>query len=165
MAQVITGRTSWFGGPHDSMNTGTAIGLPDTARGIAVYNQSTLGGYWRVRWPNGRVSVERQIDIGPSPTGGRKIDFTSAAIQANGYTENNYPTDAVATIEYLGKNASNAQQSTQAPQAAQAPAQGVSQQSRPAFRDVFKNSVIQNSKAPGVGMDAFKQALKRVGGV
>ena len=99
----ITGRTSWFGGPNDSMNTGTAIGLPDTARGIAVYNQSTLGGYWRVHWPNGRVSVERQIDIGPSPTGGRKIDFTSAAIQANGYTENSYPTDSMATIEYLGK--------------------------------------------------------------
>jgi hypothetical protein len=40
-----------------------------------------------------------------------------------------------------------------------------SQDSRPAFRDVFKNSVLQNSKAPGVGMDAFRQALKRVGGV
>jgi len=160
MAQVITGKTSWFGGPNDGENTGTALGLPDTVRGLAVYNRSTLGGYWRVHWPNGRVSVERQVDIGPAPWTRRKIDFTSAALKANGYTEQNFPTDSQATIEYLGKNASNAQQSSQP---AQAPAQ--SQQSRPAFRDVFKNSVLQNSKAPSAGMDAFKQALKRVGGI
>jgi hypothetical protein len=114
-----------------------------------------------VHWPNGRVSVERQVDIGPAPWTRRKIDFTSAALRANGYTEQNFPTDSKATIEYLGKNKPSGSDQAQAP--AQVSAQA--QQSRPAFRDVFKNSVLQNSKAPSVGMDAFRQALKRVGGV
>jgi hypothetical protein len=157
MSTVITGQTSWFGGPNDKQNTGTALGLPDTVRGLAVYNRSTLGGYWRVKWPNGRVSVERQVDIGPAPWTRRKIDFTSAALRANGYTEQNFPTDSKATIEYLGKNKPSEQD--------QAPAQSSQQQSRPAFRDVFKNSVLQNTKAPSVGLDAFRQALKKVGGV
>lgn len=109
MATVITGKTSWFGGPNDGENTGTALGLPDTVRGLAVYNRSTLGGYWRVHWPNGRVTVERQVDIGPAPWTNRKIDFTSAAIRAAGYSEKNFPTDSQATIEYLGKDASVAQ--------------------------------------------------------
>jgi len=100
----ITGRTSWFGGPNDKQNIGTALGLPDTVRGLAVYNRSTLGGYWRVRWPNGKTTVERQVDIGPAPWTKRKIDFTSAAIKAAGYSERNFPTDSQATIEYLGKN-------------------------------------------------------------
>ncbi|NBT35566.1 MAG: hypothetical protein EBT03_08520 [Betaproteobacteria bacterium] len=72
-------------------------------RGLAVYNRKTLGGYWRVQWPNGRTTVERQVDIGPAPWTHRSIDFTSAAIRAAGYTEKNYPTDAKATITYLGK--------------------------------------------------------------
>ncbi|CAB4171609.1 hypothetical protein UFOVP1346_22 [uncultured Caudovirales phage] len=100
----VTGGISWFGGPNDKMNTGTALGLPDTTRGIAVYNQKTLGGYWKVKWPNGKVTVERQVDIGPAPWTNRKIDFTSSAIKAAGYTESNFPTDKQATIEYLGKN-------------------------------------------------------------
>jgi len=101
---TLSGKTSWFGGPNDKQNTGTALGLPDTVRGLAVYNRATLGGYWRVQWPNGRTSVERQVDIGPAPWTHRSIDFTSAAIRANGYSEKNYPTDARATITYLGKN-------------------------------------------------------------
>jgi len=103
MPTTLSGKTSWFGGPNDSQNTGTALGLPDTVRGLAVYNRKTLGGYWRVQWPNGRTSVERQVDIGPAPWTHRSIDFTSAAIRANGYTEQNFPTDARATITYLGK--------------------------------------------------------------
>jgi hypothetical protein len=113
MSPTITGKTSWFGGPNDKENTGTALGLPDTARGIAVYNQQTLGGYWQVKWPNGKVTVERQIDIGPAPWTNRKIDFTSTAIKNAGYTEANFPTDATATITYLGKNPSVAQRQTQ----------------------------------------------------
>ena len=156
MAQVITGKTSWFGGPNDGENTGTALGLPDTVRGLAVYNRSTLGGYWRVHWPNGRVSVERQVDIGPAPWTNRKIDFTSAAIRAAGYTESNFPTDSTATIEYLGKNPNNAQATTEV-----AP-QPTKQASKTPFRDVFRNTLIGNSKAPSASMDAFRQALKRV---
>ena len=113
MSPSITGKVSWFGGPNDKENTGTALGLPDTARGIAVYNQQTLGGYWQVKWPNGKVTVEKQIDIGPAPWTNRKIDFTSTAIKNAGYTESNFPTDASATITYLGKSPSVAQQQTQ----------------------------------------------------
>lgn len=156
MAQVITGKTSWFGGPNDNQNTGTALGLPDTVRGLAVYNRSTLGGYWRVHWPNGRVTVERQVDIGPAPWTNRKIDFTSAAIRAAGYSEKNFPTDSTATIEYLGKDPSNAQGSSQP---ASQPSQAAS---KTPFRDVFRNTLIGNSKAPSANMDAFRQALKRV---
>lgn len=138
MAIKITGRTSWFGGPNDNQNTGTALGLSDNARGIAVYNRQTLGGFWRVHWPNGRVSVERQIDIGPSPSVNRKIDFTSAAIRANGYTEQNYPTDHPATIEYLGKNGT------------------VSGSSAPALNSI----AAARSKAPqGLVRDSLSQGL------
>lgn len=102
--QKITGKSSWFGGPNDPMNQGTALGVPDTTRGIAVYQRSTLGGYWQLKWPNGKVTNERQIDIGPAPSTGRKVDITSATLRYGGYNENNYPTDATVTITYLGKN-------------------------------------------------------------
>lgn len=143
----ITGKTSWFGGPNDNQNTGTALGLPDTTRGLAVYNRSTLGGYWRVHWPNGRVSVERQVDIGPAPWTNRKIDFTSAALKANGYTEQNFPTDSQATIEYLGKNASVAQQAQDSSQSAQQSGVAAARSIAPKglLRDGFTQSLIKNS--------------------
>ena len=37
------------------------------------------------------------------------------------------------------------------------------QQSKTPFRDIFKNTLISNTKAPSANMDAFKQALRRVG--
>jgi len=138
--KTISGKTSWFGGPNDRENTGTALGLPDTVRGLAVYNQSTLGGYWRVRWPNGRVSIERQVDIGPAPWTGRKIDFTSAAIRANGYTEQNFPTDSRATIEYLGKNKPSQQALPSA--ASSSSPRATSASSKPVGASLFKNSLI-----------------------
>ena len=138
--KTIRGKTSWFGGPNDRENTGTALGLPDTVRGLAVYNQSTLGGYWRVRWPNGRVSIERQVDIGPAPWTGRKIDFTSAAIRANGYTEQNFPTDSRATIEYLGKNKPSQQALPSA--ASSSSPRATSASSKPVGASLFKNSLI-----------------------
>lgn len=102
----IQGRISWFGGPHDSSDSGhTASGGTTAEPGIAVYNHATLGGYWRVRMPNGRSAVVRQTDIGPAPSTGRKLDFTYSVLPHLGYSEGNFPTNAEATAEYLGRNA------------------------------------------------------------
>lgn len=87
-----SGRASWFGGANDSMNTGTALGLPDTAPGIALLNQSTLGKYFRVVSPQGRWRKLRQIDIGPAAWTGKILDITSAALKYFGYNERNFPT-------------------------------------------------------------------------
>jgi hypothetical protein len=86
------GKASWFGGPNDSMNIGTALGLPDTVPGIAMLNQSTLGKYFNVYAPNGRWHKERQVDIGPATYAGRILDITSAALSHFGYNESNFPT-------------------------------------------------------------------------
>lgn len=87
-----SGLASWFGGANDSMNTGTALGLPDTAPGIALLNQSTLGKYFRVVSPQGRWRKLRQIDIGPAAWTGKILDITSAALKYFGYNERNFPT-------------------------------------------------------------------------
>lgn len=106
MALTVRGRASYFGGPNDSMNTGTALGLPDTAVGVAVRpggsfmsGRKTLGGYWRVK-VQGKTFVIRQIDIGPHERTGRKVDFTAAALKKYGLKD---PTDQTVTAVYLGK--------------------------------------------------------------
>lgn len=86
------GKASFFGGPNDSMNTGTALGLPDTVPGIALYNQPTLGKYFNVYSPQGRWHKERQIDIGPAGWTGKILDITSAALSHFGFNERNFPT-------------------------------------------------------------------------
>jgi hypothetical protein len=86
------GKASFFGGPNDSMNTGTALGLPDTAPGIALMNQPTLGKYFNVYSPQGRWHKERQIDIGPAGWTGKILDITSAALKHFGFNERNFPT-------------------------------------------------------------------------
>lgn len=86
------GKASFFGGPNDSMNTGTALGLPDTAPGIALMNQATLGKYFNVYSPQGRWHKERQIDIGPAGWTGKILDITSAALNHFGFNESNFPT-------------------------------------------------------------------------
>jgi cell wall-associated NlpC family hydrolase len=101
----ISGRISWFGGPDDPSAGGTpASGIPISHPGIAVYNTHTLGGYWLVKMPNGRQAVLQQTDLGPAPWTGRKIDFTYSALPELGYTEQNFPTDALAHATYLGKS-------------------------------------------------------------
>lgn len=87
-----SGRASWFGGPNDGMNTGTAIGVPDTTPGIALYNQGTLRKYFDVESPQGRRARLQQIDFGPAPWTGKVLDITSAALSAFGFNEKNFPT-------------------------------------------------------------------------
>jgi hypothetical protein len=103
---ALTGKGSWFGGPGDSSDSGhTANGETTKTPGIAVYNHGTLGGYWRVRAPNGKVAVLKQTDIGPAPWTGRKIDVTYSALNKFGFNEGNFPTDSQFSAEYLGRNA------------------------------------------------------------
>jgi hypothetical protein len=101
----LRGRVSWFGGPNDSMaGPTTATGLPVTHPGIAVYNTATKGGWWWVRFPNGRAAILQQTDVGPAPWTHRVVDVLYSALPAIGYTEGNFPTNAEVTAHYLGKS-------------------------------------------------------------
>lgn len=101
---TLSGTASWFGGPHDpESGPTTASGKPVSAGGIAVYNEATLGGYWRVTFPNGHQAVLQQTDIGPAPWTGRLIDVSYASLSAAGYSESSFPTNGAVRAEYLGK--------------------------------------------------------------
>lgn len=101
---AIAGKVSWFGGPSDSTDSGhTANGETTKTPGIAVYNHGTLGGYWRVKAPNGKTAVLKQTDIGPAPWTGRKIDVTYSALNKFGFNEHDFPTDSHFEAEYLGR--------------------------------------------------------------
>jgi murein DD-endopeptidase MepM/ murein hydrolase activator NlpD len=116
----LSGKVSWFGGPNDpSSGPTTASGASVKEPGIAVYDKSTLGGYWRVTAPNGRTAVLKQTDLGPAPWTGRKVDVTYSALGQLGYNEHDFPTDSVVKASYLGKNrpATEAQIQTQQTQA------------------------------------------------
>jgi hypothetical protein len=102
---AITGKVSWFGGPNDpSSGPTTASGSPIAAGGIAVYNHSTLGGYWRLSFPNGRTVIEKQTDIGPAPWTGRAFDVAYSSLAGAGYSESDFPTNATVKAVYLGKS-------------------------------------------------------------
>lgn len=99
------GRTSWYGGPRDSQdNDRPALpGASNKNPGIAVYNRRTLGGWWRVVFPNGRSLVLQQTDLGPAPWTGKKVDVNYTAVKAAGYTEGSYPTGAQVEYHFLGR--------------------------------------------------------------
>lgn len=100
----IEGKVSWFGGKGDPTDSGhTADGETTATPGIAVYNHGTLGGYWRVKAPNGKTVVLKQTDIGPAPWTGRKIDVTYSALGKFGFNEHDFPTDSHFQAEYLGR--------------------------------------------------------------
>lgn len=99
------GRTSWYGGPNDRLDNDkpALAGASNRNPGIAVYNRKTLGGWWRVVFPNGRSLVLQQTDIGPAPWTGKKVDVNYTAVRRAGYTESNYPTGGTVEYHYLGK--------------------------------------------------------------
>lgn len=146
----LAGKVSWFGGPGDPTDSGhTANGETTKTPGIAVYNHGTLGGYWRVKAPNGKTVVLKQTDIGPAPWTGRKIDVTYSALNKFGFNEGNFPTDAQFQAEYLGRTAPKEGQAQlpRRPAAAQAPALPAPNKTTetldlPAFEKARKASVV-----------------------
>src|SRR5438270_13697291 len=76
---VISGAASFF----NDGTTATGVSAATTP-GIAVLNQSTLGGYWLVRMPNGHAFLAKQIDYGPS-IAGRILDFSGPLAKAVGF--------------------------------------------------------------------------------
>jgi hypothetical protein len=101
----LTGRVSWFGGPHDPTTWPmTASGQPTSTPGIAVYDTATLGGYWQIQLPNHHLAVLPQTDIGPAPWTGRMLDVTYSALPDLGYDTQSFPTDATISAVYLGKS-------------------------------------------------------------
>lgn len=89
------GKYKWVDG-GDAPNS-AALGCPDDAQGVSFYDRKTLGTWFNVRAPNGKVSIEQQTDIGPHPRTGRKIDIAAAAAERFGYSPRNFPTDGIFT--------------------------------------------------------------------
>lgn len=113
---IQSGRMSWFGqygygrysdGLHrhvwrDSGDNGlNASGLAQMVPGIALMERRTLGHWFEVEL-NGRVFLVRQVDIGPHPRTGRKIDINAPLSDMAGYTPRNFPTDRVIRWRHVG---------------------------------------------------------------
>lgn len=144
----LAGKVSWFGGPADSTDSGhTANGETTKTPGIAVYNHGTLGGYWRVKAPNGKTAVLKQTDIGPAPWTGRKIDVTYSALNKFGFNEHDFPTDSHFEAEYLGRKApKEVAQATSTPATAKLPGLGSQPTGetldKPAFEAAQKKAIL-----------------------
>ena len=113
---VQKGRSSWFGqygyGPYndgqhrhvwrDSGDNGrNASGLAQTVPGIALYDRRTLGHWFEVEL-NGRTFLVRQVDHGPHPRTGRKIDINAPLSDMAGWSPRNFPTDSIVKWRYVG---------------------------------------------------------------
>ena len=98
-----SGKGSWYSqlrGIHDWVDTGdkpnsNALGVPDAAQGISFMNSQSLGEWFEVQAPNGKVQIEQQTDIGPHPRTGRLIDISAAAAERFGYSPRDFPTDGI----------------------------------------------------------------------
>ena len=114
---VQAGKTSWFGqygygkynnGKHKHVwrdtgdNGKNASGLPQTTPGIAIYNRKTLGDWYEVELKGKKYKV-RQVDIGPAPWTGRKIDINAPLADMAGWNPKNFPTDSVVKYRHIGK--------------------------------------------------------------
>ena len=93
-------------------NAGSAVALSGGSLanpGIAVYTDSSLGGWWKIVAPDGKGAILQQIDYGPSasgPRGRRIVDIDSVAARSVfALPEGNaFPTDQGNwTIQYMGK--------------------------------------------------------------
>ncbi len=115
---IKSGKTSWFGqygygrynnGKHTHVwrdtgdNGKNASGLPQTTPGIAIYDRKTLGHWYEVELKGKKYKV-RQVDIGPAPWTGRKIDINAPLADMAGWSPKNFPTDSTVKYRYLGKN-------------------------------------------------------------
>ncbi len=99
---TITGRMTWFGGPHDPSAQGApASGLGWRSDGMSFYNYGSLGHQWQIHFPWGQVLNMTQIDIGPAPWTGNPFDIAFSAIPNTPYSSANWP-NPIVTGTYQG---------------------------------------------------------------
>jgi LysM repeat protein len=99
---TITGRMTWFGGPHDRSAQGApASGLGWRSDGMSFYNYGSLGHQWLIRFPWGQALNMTQIDIGPAPWTGNPFDIAFSAIPNTPYSWSNWP-NPIVTGTYEG---------------------------------------------------------------
>jgi hypothetical protein len=82
---VITGLSSWYGGPCDKEdNNRTASGVPNTVPGFAT-RSVPFGVWFLVTGPNGRRALGQSIERGPATWTGRVIDLNYTLAARLGY--------------------------------------------------------------------------------
>lgn len=103
MAPVFTpegsGRGSWYSqlpnkgwvDLQDKPNS-NKLGVPDDQQGIALPSNKTLGQWFDVTGPDGKVHRLQQTDTGPARWTGKSIDISAAAADQMGYSPKNFPT-------------------------------------------------------------------------
>jgi hypothetical protein len=85
--------------------TGRGTIFDAATAGIELRDAATVGGYWRVTYPNGHTVVLQQLAAGPAAAGGRAPVLASdpAALREAGYAAlSDYPGDATVSATYLG---------------------------------------------------------------
>ncbi len=89
---------------HGDNNIPALQGASNDNPGIAVWNSGTLGGWWKVQAPNGKVGIIQQTDLGPSTS--RTVDINAVAARSVfGYKAPDFPTDQGDwTIQYMGNS-------------------------------------------------------------
>lgn len=99
---TVTGRMTWFGGPHDPNAQGVpASGLGWRGDGMAYYNYGSLGGHWLIHFPWGQTMPMTQIDVGPAPWTGNPFDIAYSALPNTPYSWRTWPNPTV-TGTYQG---------------------------------------------------------------
>jgi TP901 family phage tail tape measure protein len=103
---LVSGKVSTFGPPGEGAGT-TASGVSSSLPGIAIYNQSTLGDWFKVKIGT-HSALLKQTDIGPAPWTGRVIDVTGAGARKMGINPAAFPTDSYGTALDLGASLAGA---------------------------------------------------------
>jgi hypothetical protein len=82
---VITGYSSWYGGPCDSQdNDHTASGIPNTVPGFAT-RRTPFGLWFVITGPNGQRALGISLERGPARWTSRVIDLNWSLASRLGY--------------------------------------------------------------------------------
>jgi hypothetical protein len=74
----------------------------DSQPGLAIADNSTLGGWWLVKTPNGNIGLVKQTATAPG--GGNKFSFTSGLASMFGYKPANLPSAGQSYGVYVGQS-------------------------------------------------------------
>lgn len=97
---MVEGRTSTFGWPSESSAGRTADGGTTERPCIAIRDDATLDHWFEVT-VDGRHARLFQCDWGPAEWTGRAIDITGLGVEALGFSQEAYPTEAVGVAREL----------------------------------------------------------------